>query len=223
MPNRHGVAYSTDAGRRYESYINSKAWAKKRQQYWKEFGRSCKVADCGATAGLHVHHHTYDRLGEELMSDLVGLCEQHHDQVHDVYEKERNQRSLTSVTERVTGIKLTRTTRVQASKPPKPPKAKVRKHTISEIEELHRNKPPKNKCKCRSCESRAESTVKVGRKISPLDSFSWENQQTKKPRAKRVLNNSEAKKQIAKDRKVRADRFRQAQEVARRIAAGRSN
>ena len=31
---------------------------------------------------VELHHHTYDRLGCELLTDLVPLCRQHHAAVH---------------------------------------------------------------------------------------------------------------------------------------------
>ncbi len=98
--------YTTPQGKAYADYIQSKAWAKKRAQYWSKAGRSCKKVGCGTSRDLHVHHHTYDRLGEELMSDLVGLCHSHHDEVHNFHKKNRHL-SLTEATERIVGIKLT--------------------------------------------------------------------------------------------------------------------
>ena len=40
---------------------------------------------------LHVHHLTYKRLGDELPSDLMVLCETHHKEQHRRQRKERDQ------------------------------------------------------------------------------------------------------------------------------------
>lgn len=33
---------------------------------------------CEATTGLEIHHLTYERLGRELLSDLMAVCKRHH-------------------------------------------------------------------------------------------------------------------------------------------------
>lgn len=100
----------------YSTYIHSPEWAAKREKFWNLNGRACQVPGCAALV-LHVHHHTYRRLGTELMSDLVGLCQIHHKQVHAHYEEDRKdlrerarregKPALTLATEDVTGLTLT--------------------------------------------------------------------------------------------------------------------
>lgn len=46
-----------------------------------------RVAEGSETSRLHVHHRTYERLGEELPEDLVVLCEV----CHEAYELGREQ------------------------------------------------------------------------------------------------------------------------------------
>jgi 5-methylcytosine-specific restriction endonuclease McrA len=71
--------------REYYEYLKTPEWAWKRKAKWKQQGWKCK--DCGlflpgsGTKG-EVHHETYDRLGQELLQDLVGLCEYCHHQRH---------------------------------------------------------------------------------------------------------------------------------------------
>ena len=79
------------AGRRkgvvYELFIVSAEWRDIRVRLWAEQGRFC--AACGNTEDLHVHHMTYARLGgNELLSDLVGLCAACHSDVHDLHRAE---------------------------------------------------------------------------------------------------------------------------------------
>lgn len=37
---------------------------------------------CGETERIHLHHKTYERIGEELLTDLVPLCPNCHTLVH---------------------------------------------------------------------------------------------------------------------------------------------
>lgn len=90
----------------YEEYINSAAWAKKKSQYWKLRGRSCKAIGCDSTSDLEVHHHTYDRLGNESLFDLVGVCRKHRQAIHELHDSDTHFKSLTSCTEEVTGLNL---------------------------------------------------------------------------------------------------------------------
>lgn len=67
--------------RSYQAYINSPAWEAKRRQALKTHGRFCR--GCGrAEVSLHVHHRTYERLGDEQPQDLVILCGVCHAGVH---------------------------------------------------------------------------------------------------------------------------------------------
>ena len=64
----------------YRSYINSNRWAKRRIQYQFRNTNVCKI--CGAK-DVHLHHLTYERLGMEEDSDLIPLCAEHHDALHE--------------------------------------------------------------------------------------------------------------------------------------------
>jgi 5-methylcytosine-specific restriction endonuclease McrA len=44
-------------------------------------GYKCQV--CSSIESLHVHHNTYDNLGDELPTDLIVLCDICHGQFHD--------------------------------------------------------------------------------------------------------------------------------------------
>lgn len=86
----------------YLAYMNSSKWKRKKQVYWKKYGRSCKR--CGVTKNLHLHHRTYERFTKELMVDLVGLCASCHDLVHS-YHRDNDNISLSQCTEIVIGAK----------------------------------------------------------------------------------------------------------------------
>ena len=63
----------------YEMYLNSKAWAETREKFFEKVGRLCI---CGNSA-TQVHHKTYENVGkEELLTDLVGLCNDCHRNFH---------------------------------------------------------------------------------------------------------------------------------------------
>lgn len=65
----------------YNEYIKSNEWDKKRRERLSHDGYTCQ--QCGATGQpLDVHHLTYDRLGDERISDLVSLCRPCHKAEH---------------------------------------------------------------------------------------------------------------------------------------------
>lgn len=61
----------------YEAYLQS--------DYWQSFSaavRADKCYCCGSRKSLQVHHKTYERLGEELLIDLVTVCGRCHERIH---------------------------------------------------------------------------------------------------------------------------------------------
>jgi hypothetical protein len=67
--------------RAYLEYLESDEWKAKRAAKLAEVGGKCEkwtAKDCDCAGLLQVHHKNYDRLGHELMSDLMVLCEHHH-------------------------------------------------------------------------------------------------------------------------------------------------
>lgn len=62
----------------YLAYIRSPEWRSRRE--WI-MARDDGFCPCGAKAE-HVHHKTYERLGNELPSDLVAVCEPCHVRIH---------------------------------------------------------------------------------------------------------------------------------------------
>ena len=65
----------------YEKYKKSPAWHRKRDSV-KERDKSLCI--CGAQA-THMHHKTYDNIGKEPLSDLVMLCKECHESIHQPY------------------------------------------------------------------------------------------------------------------------------------------
>ena len=87
------AAISAALRRRYDEYMNSLKWRKRRNRALKRAGFRCQR--CGATAQdgrLEVHHLTYERLGHEADDDLLVLCHDCHRQADREREKELQQR-----------------------------------------------------------------------------------------------------------------------------------
>lgn len=77
----------------YQSYLNSRAWYRKRQQWYRTWrqqaGTEPVCAVCGQLWTLragHLHHRTYARLGSELTTDLMPLCAADHEPLHDLWD-----------------------------------------------------------------------------------------------------------------------------------------
>lgn len=72
----------------YSVYIKSRQWQEKRDARLRLDRYRCQM--CGTAKNLNVHHITYERLGNEDMSDLVTLCQNCHEQAHkvDIAKKE---------------------------------------------------------------------------------------------------------------------------------------
>jgi hypothetical protein len=65
----------------YEDYIKSPEWAEKRKIVMQMWCNRCALCNIGATP-LDLHHRTYDRVGNELVTDLVPLCRNCHAKFH---------------------------------------------------------------------------------------------------------------------------------------------
>ena len=65
---------------KYDEYIQSKQWKAKADETKRLAGYRCQV--CNSDEDLHAHHRSYERLGEELQSDLVCLCAKCHSLFH---------------------------------------------------------------------------------------------------------------------------------------------
>lgn len=65
----------------YTNYITSPRWFYVRRLVFDKYGKKCKR--CESKKKLHVHHKTYERLGNEnIETDLVVLCNKCHDKYH---------------------------------------------------------------------------------------------------------------------------------------------
>src|SRR5690348_9129199 len=65
----------------YADYLKSDHWREFKVKY-RASGASVWCAVCGG-GGIQLHHHTYERLGCELPTDVTPLCRGHHEAVHE--------------------------------------------------------------------------------------------------------------------------------------------
>jgi len=69
----------------YDEYINSEDWRLLKQDILKSANFRCQL--CSSGDKLRLHHNTYERLGHELRSDVVILCERCHSIFHGVSDE----------------------------------------------------------------------------------------------------------------------------------------
>ena len=72
----------------HHEYIKTEAWRKKRQRVFRRDRFQCVYCGCSKNlevqhVTLEVHHITYKRLGAEDISDLVTLCNDCHQLIHE--------------------------------------------------------------------------------------------------------------------------------------------
>jgi hypothetical protein len=72
----------------YYEYINSPAWSAKRTSFLAsghKRSRYCYTCRRPWQKGWHIHHLTYERLGEENFNDLTVICPICHEKIHDLH------------------------------------------------------------------------------------------------------------------------------------------
>ena len=70
----------------YGDYLRTQHWELIKRKLRKE-RKVCEI--CSLAIKLHVHHGTYERIGQEREEDLFLLCEGCHDKVHEYHNKDR--------------------------------------------------------------------------------------------------------------------------------------
>lgn len=64
----------------YATYRGSPEWKRRRDLVMRRCGGICE--GCGESPAAVVHHLTYDHVGDELLFELVGVCDRCHDRAH---------------------------------------------------------------------------------------------------------------------------------------------
>lgn len=65
---------------RYAAYLRTPEWADTRRIAVDHAGRRCQL--CNKPGRLDVHHRTYERRGNEWLTDLIALCRSCHTNFH---------------------------------------------------------------------------------------------------------------------------------------------
>lgn len=85
----------------YDAYLTSHVWRARRKAWSAAWLTGCGTPPaclvCDREWSLrsgHLHHLTYQRIGDEEDEDLVPLCAQHHRQLHRVLEESAGWRQL---------------------------------------------------------------------------------------------------------------------------------
>ena len=66
----------------YKEYLKSNIWNKTRRCKLEEANYKCQLCS-KKDIELHVHHNTYENIGNEEMNDLIVLCKDCHSKFHD--------------------------------------------------------------------------------------------------------------------------------------------
>lgn len=66
----------------YYDYLRTPEWAALRETALHSARYRCQT--CNSPDDLHVHHRTYERLGNERPDDVVVLCRTCHNAVHGI-------------------------------------------------------------------------------------------------------------------------------------------
>jgi 5-methylcytosine-specific restriction endonuclease McrA len=64
----------------YAEYLQSTAWKEKRRLIMQRCRGYCE--GCGSAPATQVHHLTYKHVGNELLFELVAVCDPCHDRIH---------------------------------------------------------------------------------------------------------------------------------------------
>lgn len=71
---------TTDWWKWYNTYLQTTEWHAIRDKVLKRCNNWCE--GCDRRPAVHVHHLTYDHVGNELLFELVGVCQFCHDRIH---------------------------------------------------------------------------------------------------------------------------------------------
>jgi len=75
------VTFSIQRKLFFNAYLSSETWANNRKLRLEHDGFKCQI--CGSGKNLSVHHITYERLGDEDLSDLITVCADCHKKIHE--------------------------------------------------------------------------------------------------------------------------------------------
>ena len=78
--------FKSDRGyKNYKEFLKSLVWVRTRAIVLRRYGHRCANSECNATAQLEVHHVEYPgnfNWGSESISDLICVCHDCHQEIH---------------------------------------------------------------------------------------------------------------------------------------------
>jgi len=69
----------------YDNYLNTQEWQKKRKLVLERANHTCE--GCGINSAEKVHHLTYRHKGHEFLFELIAVCNECHDRIHEEHSK----------------------------------------------------------------------------------------------------------------------------------------
>ena len=82
---RH-LEFQRQGDRKYDQYLRSDAWAKKRESVLRRANGICE--GCLEKRATQVHHLTYRHIYRELLFELVAVCDKCHERCHEEYDED---------------------------------------------------------------------------------------------------------------------------------------
>lgn len=76
----NGRSYKNRVPRQYKVYIKSDWWKKRKDEYYRKYGKKCSI--CSSPRFVQLHHLVYGNYGHEKDEHLVPLCSSHHASLH---------------------------------------------------------------------------------------------------------------------------------------------
>jgi 5-methylcytosine-specific restriction endonuclease McrA len=67
----------------YKIYIKSEFWEKRKNIYYRKYGKKCFI--CGSVEYIQLNHLEYKYFGEEKDESLVALCRGCHEEFHSIF------------------------------------------------------------------------------------------------------------------------------------------
>lgn len=70
----------------YRDYLNSELWKNNRRRFLESgfFNGKCKICHCRSSR-IEIHHRSYKRIGQEMLIDMIGVCPECHEAIHDIH------------------------------------------------------------------------------------------------------------------------------------------
>ena len=87
----------TSSSTKYQEYLLSPEWKTIKKKIITRAKGCCE--GCGEAKPLEVHHLTYDRIGQELLTDLAAYCSECHGKAHEKSEPSDWNKYLTNKTD----------------------------------------------------------------------------------------------------------------------------